>query len=103
MNKQKYLNIPFLGGMIIILATYIIGSQLNNHNQFMRTTFELNIELLEAKEVEDSTILIFKESFDKMIISHNTARSLTIYPLLGIGFIFLMYSAFVRTKLDRNG
>jgi hypothetical protein len=96
MNKKKYLFFAFIGGMIILYATYM-NARLNNQTQYMQSIFEINVELLENKEVKTSTKLAFKKSFDKMIIKQDINRSQLIYLLWGIGFFCLIYSAFVRT------
>jgi hypothetical protein len=98
MNKQKYLFFALIGGVIILYATYM-NARLNFQTQYMQRIFELNIEMLESKEVNTST---FKGTFDKTIIRHDLDRSKVIYPLWVIGFFCLIYSAFVRIHSDSD-
>ncbi|MEW6992601.1 hypothetical protein AADZ91_18280 [Colwelliaceae bacterium 6441] len=101
MNNQKYLIFAFIGGMIIIWAIYV-NNRININSQYMQSILELNIEVLENNEVETSTKLTLKETFEKTITRQNNDRTLAIYPLLGIGFIFLIYSVFVRINSFRD-
>lgn len=99
MNKNKYLFFAFIGGVIIIHAIYI-NLHLMHKTEHMQKIFDLNIEMLEFKEVETSTT---KKVFDKIIISQDFYRSYVIYPLWVIGFFFLLYSAYLRIHSDSDG